>query len=79
MAEHHSSLVPWQLSGQKAGAVLRFVHLTPDETLDLEHLKECLNERNKIVSLFHVSNILGVFDNFTSYDLHDSQISRGLC
>ena len=30
-------------------------------------------------SLFHVSNILGAFENFTSYDDHDSQISRGLC
>lgn len=77
-ASQHN-LVPWQLSGQKARAVLRFGNLTPDETFDLEHLKERLSERIKIVSLFHASNILGAFENFTSYDDHDSQISRGLC
>ena len=34
VAEHYSNLVPWQLPGQKTGATLRFVHLTPDETLE---------------------------------------------
>ncbi|KAG0553947.1 hypothetical protein KC19_12G051600 [Ceratodon purpureus] len=59
VAEHHSNLVPWQLVSQKTGAVLRFVDLTSEETLDLEQLKGLLNERTKLVSTFHVSNVLG--------------------
>jgi cysteine desulfurase/selenocysteine lyase len=59
VAEHHSNIVPWQLVAQKTGAVLRFVELTSEETLDLEQLKGFLNERTKLVSTFHVSNVLG--------------------
>lgn len=61
VAEHHSNIVPWQLVAQKTGAVLRFVELTSEETLDLEQLKGFLNERTKLVSLFHVSNTLGMY------------------
>jgi cysteine desulfurase/selenocysteine lyase len=60
VAEHHSNIVPWQLVAQKTGAVLRFVELTSEETLDLEQLKGFLNERTKLVSTFHVSNVLGM-------------------
>jgi len=59
VAEHHSNLVPWQLLEQKIGVVLRFVGLTPEETLDLDQLKGLINERTKLVSLFHLSNVLG--------------------
>jgi cysteine desulfurase/selenocysteine lyase len=59
VAEHHSNIVPWQILAQKTGAVLRFIGLTPDERLDVEQLKETLNERTKLVSTFHVSNTLG--------------------
>lgn len=64
VAEHHSNLVPWQILAQKTGAVLRFVNLTPEETLDLKQLKEFLNERTKLVSTFHVSNTLGAHPAF---------------
>ncbi|KAG0584054.1 hypothetical protein KC19_3G181300 [Ceratodon purpureus] len=62
VAEHHSNIVPWQLVAQKTGAVLRFVELTSEETLDLEQLKGFLNERTKLVSTFHVSNVLGAIN-----------------
>lgn len=61
VAEHHSNIVPWQLVAQKTGAKLRFVELTPEETLDLEQLKGFLNERTKLVTTFHVSNVLGMY------------------
>ncbi|XP_024363672.1 cysteine desulfurase 1, chloroplastic isoform X2 [Physcomitrium patens] len=59
VAEHHSNIVPWQLVAQKTGAILRFVELTSEEILDLEQLNGFLNERTKLVSIFHVSNVLG--------------------
>lgn len=60
--EHHSNLVPWQLLAQEKGARLR--HIPIDETgrLRLETLDELLTERTKIVSVVHMSNVLGTIN-----------------
>jgi len=57
--EHHSNIVPWQLVCQRTGARLRWLGITDDGRLDLTDLDELLTERTKVVSLVHVSNILG--------------------
>lgn len=57
--EHHSNLVPWQLLCQRTGATLRWIGLTDDGRLDLSGLDELINERTRLVSYVHVSNILG--------------------
>lgn len=57
--EHHSNLIPWQLLAQRTGAVLKFVELTPTETLDVEHFKSLISEKTKLVATVHVSNTLG--------------------
>jgi cysteine desulfurase/selenocysteine lyase len=57
--EHHSNIVPWQFVAAKTGAVLKFVELTPEETLDLEHFQKLLSDKTKLVSVVHVSNTLG--------------------
>ncbi|MEV4511094.1 cysteine desulfurase [Dactylosporangium sp. NPDC049525] len=57
--EHHSNLVPWQLLCDRTGATLRWLPLTDDGRLDLTRLDELVNERTKIVSIVHMSNILG--------------------
>ncbi len=57
--EHHSNLVPWQLAAQRTGAVLRHVGITPKGEMDLDHLKQLLNERTRLVSFVHLSNTLG--------------------
>ncbi|PLZ05337.1 cysteine desulfurase [Fischerella thermalis] len=57
--EHHSNIVPWQFVTAKTGAVLKFVELTPEETLDLEHFQKLLSDKTKLVSVVHVSNTLG--------------------
>lgn len=60
VAEHHSNLVPWQLLAQRTGAVIKFVNLTADnQQLDLAHYEELLTPRTRLVSLVHVSNVLG--------------------
>lgn len=60
VAEHHANLVPWQLLAARTGAVLRHVRLTPDRTqLDMEHFRSLLGPRTRLVSLVHVSNVLG--------------------
>ncbi|EHC11040.1 cysteine desulfurase, SufS subfamily [Fischerella thermalis JSC-11] len=57
--EHHSNIVPWQFVAAKTGAVLKFVELTPEETLDLEHFQKLLSDKTRLVSVVHVSNTLG--------------------
>ncbi|GLC37845.1 Cysteine desulfurase 1, chloroplastic [Pleodorina starrii] len=60
VAEHHANLVPWQLLAARTGAVLRHVRLTPDKTqLDMDHFRSLLSPRTRLVSLVHVSNVLG--------------------
>ncbi|MGI5186120.1 cysteine desulfurase [Dactylosporangium sp. CA-152071] len=57
--EHHSNLVPWQLLCDRTGATLRWLPLTDEGRLDLSRLDELVNERTKLVSVVHMSNILG--------------------
>jgi cysteine desulfurase/selenocysteine lyase len=57
--EHHSNLIPWQLLCGRTGAALRWIPLTDDGLLDLSELDRLVNERTRLVSLVHVSNILG--------------------
>lgn len=57
--EHHSNIVPWQMLCERKKAVLRHIPLRDDLTLDIEAFKGLLNDRTKIVSVAHVSNVLG--------------------
>ncbi|MFK3982311.1 cysteine desulfurase [Micromonospora sp. NPDC050397] len=57
--EHHSNIVPWQLLCERTGATLRWFPLTEGGRLDESGVEELINERTKLVSLVHVSNILG--------------------
>ncbi|MFF0311640.1 cysteine desulfurase [Streptosporangium sp. NPDC004379] len=57
--EHHSNIVPWQMLAQRTGATLRWFGVTDDGRLDLSGLEELVNERTKIVSITHQSNVLG--------------------
>ncbi|MEV7968033.1 cysteine desulfurase [Sphaerisporangium sp. NPDC088356] len=57
--EHHSNIVPWQLLAQRTGAALRWFPVTDEGRLDLSGLNDLVNERTKIVSIVHQSNVLG--------------------
>lgn len=57
--EHHSNIVPWQLLRDRIGIEIRVIPLLPDATLDVEAYKDLFNERTRLVSLTHVSNVLG--------------------
>jgi len=60
--EHHSNIVPWQLLAHRTGAVLRFVDLHPDGTLDMDSFRALIGERTKLVSIVHMSNVLGTIN-----------------
>jgi cysteine desulfurase / selenocysteine lyase len=61
--EHHSNIVPWQLLCERTGATLRWFGITGDGRLDLSNLDELVNERTKLVSVVHVSNLLGTIND----------------
>ena len=63
--EHHSNIVPWQLACRRTGATLRWFGLTDEGRLDLSNLDEIVNERTKIVSMVHQSNILGTVNSIS--------------
>ncbi|WP_225744459.1 cysteine desulfurase [Marinilactibacillus sp. Marseille-P9653] len=58
--EHHSNIIPWQQLAKKKKAKLVYVELTEDGQLDLDDFQKKLTTKTKIVSLTHVSNVLGV-------------------
>lgn len=57
--EHHSNIVPWQMVCEDYGAVLRIIPVNDDGELILEAFYELLDEKVKLVSIAHVSNVLG--------------------
>ena len=65
--EHHSNIVPWQMLRERIGIELRIIPLTADVKLDTEAYKALFNERTKLVSITHVSNVLGVTNPVKEY------------
>ena len=57
--EHHSNIVPWQMLCDRKKAVLQHIPLRADLTLDIEAFRALLNEKTRLVSVAHVSNVLG--------------------
>jgi cysteine desulfurase/selenocysteine lyase len=57
--EHHSNIVPWQLQARKKGIVLKVIPMSDDGILDMEAYKNLFTEKTRIVSVCHVSNVLG--------------------
>ena len=58
--EHHSNLISWQFVAQKTGAKLRFIDIDEQGQLKVSNLKSLINQHTKLVSLVHVSNVLGI-------------------
>ena len=57
--EHHSNIVPWQLLRDRRGIVIKVVPILEDGSLDMETYRSLLSPRTKVVSITHVSNVLG--------------------
>ena len=62
--EHHSNIVPWQLQAQRKGIVVR--HLPIDDKgclVNCDAMEDSMTERTKLVSIAHVSNVLGTIND----------------
>ena len=58
--EHHSNIVPWQMLCERKKAVLKVISLCEDLSFDIEAFKGLLSDKTKLVSVAHVSNVLGI-------------------
>ena len=58
--EHHANILPWQLLAKENGLELRIVRLTDTQEVDLNHLEELLDRKTILLSITHVSNVLGI-------------------
>ena len=57
--EHHSNIVSWQLQAQKRGIVVKHLPITDDGLLCIDQLEQLISGKTKIISVAHVSNVLG--------------------
>ena len=60
--EHHSNIVPWQLQARKKGVVLKVIPIDDFGKLDVDEFGKMITSRTKIVSVSHVSNVLGTIN-----------------
>ena len=57
--EHHSNIVPWHFLRERYGAVLKWIPVLEDGSLDMEAYQSLLSKRTKLVAITHMSNVLG--------------------
>lgn len=57
--EHHANIVPWQLLQRRKKVRIKVIPMHPDGTLDMDAYRALFSERTRIVSVCHVSNVLG--------------------
>ncbi len=60
--EHHSNIVSWQLLQQRQGIKIRVIPITDDGLLCLDNVETLFNDRTRLVSITHVSNVLGTIN-----------------
>ena len=76
--EHHASLVTWQQIAKRTGAEVKYIAIDDDGRLDMDHARELIGEDTEMVSVVHVSNVLGTVNPIADLaDLaheHDSYI-----
>ncbi len=63
LMEHHSNIVPWEITSKIKGFKVRYIDVKSDGTLDYKSLEQTISEKTKIVSITHVSNVTGVIND----------------
>ena len=61
--EHHSNLVPWYFLREKYGIVIKFAMIDAEGKIDLDHFSSLINDKTKIASITHLSNVFGTTVN----------------
>ncbi|UCH27964.1 MAG: cysteine desulfurase [Trueperaceae bacterium] len=62
VAEHHANLVPWHLQAESLGITIKTVGLTDQYRLDLDGLEQAITDRTRLISIWHMNNVLGAIN-----------------
>jgi cysteine desulfurase/selenocysteine lyase len=65
--EHHSNIVPWQMIAKEKGAKVVFTPIRDDGSLDFVAFQKLVGPKTKLVSLIHMSNALGIFNDLVPF------------
>ena len=57
--EHHSNIIPWQIISKKFNLTLKYIPLLDNGTLDIKSLPSLITKKTKLLSVTHMSNVLG--------------------
>jgi cysteine desulfurase/selenocysteine lyase len=60
--EHHSNIVPWQLQAKKNNIVVKVIPMSDDGVLDISTMESLITDRTKLISVTHISNVLGTIN-----------------
>ena len=63
LMEHHSNIIPWEITAKLRGFKIKYVNITPDGILDVKDFENKLTTKTKIVCISHVSNVTGVVND----------------
>lgn len=63
--EHHANIIPWQILAKNKKITLNYIPLSPNGTLNLSKLPNLINHRSKLLSISHMSNVLGTINPLT--------------
>ncbi|MBN2730188.1 MAG: cysteine desulfurase [Bacteroidales bacterium] len=76
MMEHHSNIVPWQLLARNKKINIKVANIHKNGELDIDHLISLMDEKTKLVSVTHVSNVLGTINPVKEiiYEAHKRDI-----
>lgn len=61
--EHHSNIVPWQIQAERVGFRLKVIPVLDNGELDMDAFRALLNDRTRLVSITHVSNVSGTVND----------------
>lgn len=64
--EHHSNIIPWQIISNKNKVELRYVSTSKNGTVAIDEIEKIIDDKTKIISISHVSNVLGTINDIKS-------------
>jgi cysteine desulfurase/selenocysteine lyase len=73
LMEHHSNIIPWEITAKLHGFKIKYANITPNGILDIQDFENKLTSKTKIVCLSHISNVTGMVNNIKhlSKTIHD--------
>jgi len=73
LMEHHSNIIPWEITAKRYGFKIKYANITSDGVLDVKDFENKITPKTKIVCLSHVSNVTGAVNDikYLSKTVHD--------